>query len=113
MWQWQQSIPRIGCFLLPSHKKSARSPRDVILRLLKLHYPEILHTEQLLWVCPHAFNDKSRCSCQSCKLLQRVLVRTLCPDALAQLEGDLDLPMRTVWLVRLTRCISIRLCPGL
>src|SRR5258706_3593039 len=56
------------------------------------HYPEILHTEQLTRVRPDAFDGKA-CGCrQLCKLLERILVRALRPDAFAQLEGDINIP---------------------
>lgn len=35
----------------------------------KLHYLEILHTEQLSWVRPHPFDGKARCGRQLCKLI--------------------------------------------
>ena len=36
---------------------------------LKLHYLEILHTEQLSWIRPHPFDGKARCGSQLCKLI--------------------------------------------
>src|SRR3989440_3933157 len=58
----------------------------------RLTRSEVLHTEQLAWVCPHPLDGKARACRQLCKLLQRIFVRTLRPDALAQFEGNLALP---------------------
>src|SRR5260370_8238060 len=73
---------------------------------------EILHTEQLLRVGPHPLDGKSCCPRQPCKLLYRILVRTLLPDPLPQLEANLDLPNAHCLVGRLTQSISIRLWPG-
>src|SRR5712692_198044 len=62
------------------------------VRCVWLRDTEVLHTEQLSWVCPDPLDGKARACCQLCKLLERIFVRTLRPDALAQFEGNLTLP---------------------
>src|SRR5713226_8093029 len=58
----------------------------------RLTSSEVLHTEQLAWVCPHLLDGKARACRQLCKLLERIFVGTLRPDALAQFEGNFTLP---------------------
>src|SRR5260370_12784953 len=61
-------------------------------RLVRIGYLEVLHTEQMSWVRPHLFDGKARSCRQLCKLLERIFVRTLRPDAFAQFEVNLTLP---------------------
>src|SRR5216684_4463870 len=58
----------------------------------RLTRSEVLHTEQLAWVRPDLLDGKARACRQVCKLLERIFVRALRPDALAQFEGNLTLP---------------------
>src|SRR5260221_5263448 len=73
--------------------KSLLHPHEMCLLVcLQLDYFEILHTEQLPWVRPHLLDGKARSCRQLCKLLERIFVRTLRPDAFAQFEGNLNIP---------------------
>src|SRR6266851_2031573 len=58
----------------------------------RLTRSEVLHTEQLAWVRPHPLDGKAHACRQLCKLIERIFVRTLRPDALAQFEGNFALP---------------------